>query len=87
MIRREATRDDLLRLGPAVERHERFPQRTNVQLVRVAGANDLDVLVWERGAGETQASGSRVGGKEPARTISPRWNQVGAYWTVVSLRR
>jgi len=58
VIRREATRDDLLRLGPLVERHERFPQRTNVQLVHVAGANDLDVLVWERGAGETQASGS-----------------------------
>jgi diaminopimelate epimerase len=58
VIRREATRDDLLRLGPLVERHERFPRRTNVQLVRVAGANDLDVLVWERGAGETQASGS-----------------------------
>jgi diaminopimelate epimerase len=58
VIRREATRDDLLRLGPAVERHGRFPQRTNVQLVRVAGANDLEVLVWERGAGETQASGS-----------------------------
>jgi diaminopimelate epimerase len=59
VIRRDAAdREDLLRLGPLVERHERFPARTNVQLVQVASRNDLGVLVWERGAGETQASGS-----------------------------
>lgn len=58
VIRREPTRDALLRLGPLVERHERFPERTNVQLVRPEGANDLTVLVWERGAGETASSGS-----------------------------
>jgi diaminopimelate epimerase len=52
------TRDDLLRLGPVLETHERFPDRTNVQLVRVDGRHDLAVLVWERGAGETTASGS-----------------------------
>jgi diaminopimelate epimerase len=54
----DPTRDDLLRLGPLVERHERFPERTNVQLVRVDGRHALTVLVWERGAGETSASGS-----------------------------
>lgn len=59
VIRLEApTRDDLLRLGPAVETHERFPARTNVQVVRVAGEHELEVLVWERGAGETRSSGS-----------------------------
>jgi diaminopimelate epimerase len=58
VIRREPTRDELLRLGPLVERHERFPERTNVQLVRPDGPNDLTVLVWERGAGETSSSGS-----------------------------
>jgi diaminopimelate epimerase len=58
VIRREPDRDELLRLGPLVEHHERFPRRTNVQLVRVDGSHDLSVLVWERGAGETQASGS-----------------------------
>ena len=52
------TRDDLLRLGPLVETHARFPDRTNVQLVHVDGRQDLTVLVWERGAGETSASGS-----------------------------
>jgi diaminopimelate epimerase len=58
VVRLEAERDDLLRLGPQIERHERFPERTNVQLVRVEGPNALRVLVWERGAGETTASGS-----------------------------
>ena len=58
VIRREPERSELLRLGPLVERHERFPGRTNVQLVRVDGPGDITVLVWERGAGETQASGS-----------------------------
>jgi diaminopimelate epimerase len=54
----DATRDDLLRLGPALETHPRFPDRTNVQLVEPLGEHDLRVLVWERGAGETQSSGS-----------------------------
>jgi diaminopimelate epimerase len=58
VVRLDASRDDLLRLGPLIERHERFPERTNVQLVRVEGPNHLSVLVWERGAGETSASGS-----------------------------
>lgn len=53
-----ATRDDLLRLGPAVETDVRFPGRTNVQLVEPIGVNELRVLVWERGAGETPSSGS-----------------------------
>lgn len=53
-----ATRDDLLRLGARLERHPRFPDRTNVQLVEPVGPNELRVLVWERGAGETSSSGS-----------------------------
>jgi diaminopimelate epimerase len=58
VIRREPDRADLLRLGPHVERHERFPGRTNVQLVRVDGPSELAVAVWERGAGETPSSGT-----------------------------
>ena len=58
VVRREPERGELLRLGPRIERHSRFPQRTNVQLVRVDGAHDLTVGVWERGAGETLSSGT-----------------------------
>ena len=58
VVRSAAAREDLLRLGPQLETHSRFPDRTNVQLVRVDGPNELTVLVWERGVGETSASGS-----------------------------
>jgi diaminopimelate epimerase len=56
--RREPLREDLLRLGPLLESHVRWPGRTNVQLVGVDGLNVVTALVWERGAGETSASGS-----------------------------
>jgi diaminopimelate epimerase len=58
VVRREPERGELLRLGPRIERHSRFPNRTNVQLVRVDGPHDLTVGVWERGAGETLSSGT-----------------------------
>ena len=58
VVRRDPYRDELLRLGPLIENHERFPERTNVQLVRVDGSNELSVGVWERGAGETLSSGT-----------------------------
>jgi diaminopimelate epimerase len=58
VIRRDPDRAELLRLGPLVETHERFPLRTNVQLVRADGMHDLAVGVWERGAGETLSSGT-----------------------------
>lgn len=52
------TRADLLRIGPELENHTIFPNRTNVQLAAATGPKSLSILIWERGAGETQASGS-----------------------------
>jgi diaminopimelate epimerase len=52
------SRADLLALGPALENHSLFPKRTNVQLAVPTGPQDIFILIWERGAGETQASGS-----------------------------
>ena len=69
VFRHEPVREELLRLGPTVERHERFPQRTNVQLVRTDGPADLTVLVWERGVGETQASGSSAAAAAAAAVV------------------
>jgi diaminopimelate epimerase len=46
------------RMGPLIERHPAFPNRTNVQFARVVSRAALDILVWERGAGWTLASGS-----------------------------
>jgi len=54
----EPAREVLLRLGPLIETHARFPARTNVQLAHPEGRHDVRALVWERGAGETPASGS-----------------------------
>ncbi|MGZ4132490.1 MAG: diaminopimelate epimerase, partial [Actinomycetota bacterium] len=44
-------------LGPALERHELFPERTNVEFARI-GDDGIDVRVWERGVGETLACGT-----------------------------
>jgi len=46
------------RLGPLIENHPAFPNRTNVQFARAAGRDTLDILIWERGAGYTLASGT-----------------------------
>ena len=58
VIAHEPERSELLRIGPLVERHPRFPERTNVQLVYVDNRHEITIAVWERGAGETLASGT-----------------------------
>jgi diaminopimelate epimerase len=50
--------DELPRIGPLLETHERFPSRTNVQVARVDGPGEVTARVWERGVGETQSSGT-----------------------------
>jgi diaminopimelate epimerase len=65
-----------------LERHSTFPNGTNVELVKVTGANEIEIRIFERGAGETHSSGTgscasaiaaissgRV--KSPVRVISP----------------
>jgi len=49
---------DLFRLGPLIEAHSQFPQRTNVQFAQVLDRAHVRALIWERGAGHTLASGS-----------------------------
>ena len=49
---------DLGSAGPPVERDPLFPERTNVEFVYVRGEQEVRMRVWERGAGETLASGS-----------------------------
>lgn len=45
-------------LGPFVENHEMFPHRINMQLLKVIDRNNIQIWIWERGAGYTLASGS-----------------------------
>lgn len=49
---------DAHRLGPLVETHANFPERTNVQFLTVHDRNNIGIEIWERGAGYTLASGS-----------------------------
>ncbi|MFQ3639426.1 MAG: diaminopimelate epimerase [Chloracidobacterium sp.] len=48
----------LAQLGPRLERHPAFPQRTNVEFAAVRDRHNLDVVFWERGVGRTAASGT-----------------------------
>jgi diaminopimelate epimerase len=50
--------DRIAELGPLLETHSRFPARTNVQVVRVERPGEASARVWERGVGETTASGT-----------------------------
>ncbi len=46
------------RIGAAIEEHPLFPEHTNVEFVRVLNRNEIEVRFWERGVGETLASGT-----------------------------
>ena len=50
--------DRIGELGPLLEGHSRFPERTNVQVARVERPGEVTARVWERGVGETAASGT-----------------------------
>ncbi len=49
---------NLGQLGPLLEMHPLFPNRTNVQFAQVVARDRVKILIWERGAGETMASGT-----------------------------
>jgi diaminopimelate epimerase len=49
---------DWRRLGAEIETHKAFPARTNVVFVKVADPQNVEVRIWERGAGETSSSGT-----------------------------
>jgi diaminopimelate epimerase len=49
---------DLARIGPMLECHPIFPERANISLAEVVARDKLNLRVWERGAGLTQACGS-----------------------------
>src|SRR5690606_10556533 len=46
------------RLGPLIENDPRFRKRTNVQFLKILDRHNIQIEIWERGAGYTLASGS-----------------------------
>ena len=49
---------DWRQLGKKLEAHEKFPEKTNVIFLKVLDRKNLEIKIWERGAGETSASGT-----------------------------
>ncbi len=60
------------RLGPLLETHAAFPNRTNVQFARPLGRDAIEIRIWERGAGYTLASGSSSCGAASAAVRTGR---------------
>ena len=69
-------------LGPALERHQLFPHRVNVEFVRVDAPDHVTMRVWERGSGETLACGTGA----CAAAVAARLLAGGAPQTTVFLR-
>ncbi len=68
----DATRVPLAEIGPKVEHHPKFPQRTNVEFVTVTDRRNIVMRIWERGSGITMASGSGSCGASLASMITDR---------------
>ena len=49
---------DLKKIGPEIENHNLFPEKTNVTMAQIIDENNITVNVWERGAGLTKACGT-----------------------------
>jgi diaminopimelate epimerase len=58
IIKTELNEDEIRKYGPLLENHPIFPNRINVQFAKVLSDTDVKILIWERGAGYTLASGS-----------------------------
>ena len=54
----DISKDKALKLGPIVENHPIFPNKINMQIMKVLDRNNIQIEIWERGAGYTMASGS-----------------------------
>ena len=58
VLTEDPTSEDARRYGPLIETEPRFPNRTNVQFMKVIDRHNIQLEIWERGAGYTLASGS-----------------------------
>lgn len=58
LIKDQISKDLALKLGPILENHAIFPNKTNVQFVKILDRSNIKIEIWERGAGYTLASGT-----------------------------
>lgn len=62
----------LSQIGPKIENHYLFPQRTNVEFVKVINPTEIKVRIWERGAGETLSCGTGAGASVVASVLNKK---------------
>lgn len=72
----EITDDLVLRVGPLIEKHEYYPNRTNVEFVKILKPGVLQMRVFERGSGETMACGTGACASAVAYFIKSGLNEV-----------
>ncbi len=58
VVKHELDEKEIRQYGPLLENHPMFPNRINVQFAKILSDHDAQILIWERGAGYTLASGS-----------------------------
>ena len=58
ILRDEVSEEEARKWGPLIEKDARFPNRTNVQFMKILDRANIQIEIWERGAGYTLASGS-----------------------------
>ena len=58
ILKEELVLDEIMAYGSEIENHPKFPNRINLQFAKVLSPNEVEILIWERGAGYTLASGS-----------------------------
>lgn len=63
---------DLKRIGPVIENHERFPEKTNVEFIGMINPEEMRMRVWERGAGITLACGTGACASHVAASLTGR---------------
>ncbi|MGQ7870566.1 diaminopimelate epimerase [Sunxiuqinia sp. sy24] len=58
ILQDELSEDEIRKYGSEIENHPKFPNRINLQFAKVVSPDEVEILIWERGAGYTLASGS-----------------------------
>ncbi len=79
VLREKVSEQEAKRLGPLIEKDPRFPNRTNVQFMKVLDRSHIRIEIWERGAGYTLASGSS---SSAAAAVAHRLGLCGGHITV-----
>jgi len=74
----EITEDHVYNIGPKLEIHQAFPNKTNVEFVKVVDRDTLEMRVWERGTGETLACGTGACATLVAAVLNDKSNRKAA---------